>query len=117
MSLEDILNELTNTFFEFINTIPDFIIAYQGNDFCSFFKATVLLSCNSCLFFEKVVPHKQAPAKFDLWHLGYSENLIKAIKKIASIFDKKTILIIIAHILLIIYFLIEIEIKYKKFYF
>lgn len=102
---------------DFVLAISSYINAYQVDNIFSFFQALVILACSSCMLFEKTVPHKQASAKFDLFHLGYSENLVNIIKKIAAFFDRKTILTIIAYILLIIYFLIEIKIKYKKFYF
>lgn len=107
-------SEIYKRIFDFFSSLPNYFIAYQGDSFLSFFFAVVILSCRSCLLFEKITSHKKSSTTFDLRKPRYSEDLIKII---LAIFDKTLFLKTISYILLYLYIMNKINHKYKKYYF
>ena len=107
-------SEIYDRIFGFFSVLPDYFIAYQGDSFLAIFFAVVILSCRSCLLFEKITSHKKSSTTFDLLNPRYSEDLIKII---LSIFDMTLFIKTISYILLYLFIMNKINHKYKKYYF
>lgn len=107
-------SEIYERIFGFFSDLPNYFIAYQGDSFLAIFFSVVILSCRSCLLFEKIISHKKSSASFDLRKPRYSEDLIKII---LAIFDMTLFTQAISYILLYLFIMNKINHKYKKFYF
>ena len=93
-------SEIYERIFGFFSDLPNYFIAYQGDSFLAIFFAVVILSCRSCLLFEKIISHKKSSASFDLRKPRYSEDLIKII---LAIFDMTLFTQAISYILLYLF--------------